>query len=104
MAIGKNQSIGREYEARAAPATLARLTRTFPSASFRRLAARRAEHSLVHFNVHHRRTDLRNRSGNRARIGIEQGSVWSFADLGTQWLIGQTFIKPLRRRWLQRRL
>ncbi|MGD1215946.1 MAG: hypothetical protein ABR861_13270 [Terriglobales bacterium] len=63
VAIGEDQSIGREDEAGAASTALAGLTRTSSAAS------------LMYFNVHYRRTDSLNRGGDRQRGRVEQASV-----------------------------
>ena len=72
VAIGENQSIGREDEAGAASTALAGLTRTS--------SACRLE--LLYFNVHYRRTDSLNRSRDRPRVGVEQASVAGFGSSG----------------------
>jgi hypothetical protein len=67
VAIGENQSIGREDEAGAASTAFARLTRT--------RSACRLEQRLMYFNVYYRRTDSLNRCGDRQRVRVEQAGV-----------------------------
>jgi len=67
VAIGENQSIGREDEAGAAATALAGLARTSSACRLER---------LMYFNVYYRRADSLNRSRDCPRIRVEQDSVF----------------------------
>jgi hypothetical protein len=63
VAVGENQAIGSEYESRAS------------ATAFARLAGAAAARSLMHFDVHHRRTDTLYCARDRAGISIEDVGI-----------------------------